>query len=176
MLLNFYLRLDSSFWCNRADNGLCFENFSNFASCLCQEEGHRETLSKCFLNLTKNFPDRSEKYSQDLHILGPYIEIYHWFDLTLKGKDSSNFGVLWKPFKTWLGLTKKFKFFCHTWKMRCFHQSKPYVIDLNVPKTLFDHYQSNYIKMGQHFLMWQKSLKNFVNPSQILKVFCHRSK
>ena len=76
-----------------------------------------------------------------------------------------------KPFKTWLGLTKKFKIFCHTWKMRCFHQLKPYVIELNVPKTLFHQYQSNHIKMGWFLPTWQKSLKNFVNPSQILKVF-----
>ena len=47
----------------------------------------------------------------------------------------------------------------------------PNVIDLNMPKTLFHHYQCNHIKMEQFFLMWQKSLKNFVNPSQIWKFF-----
>ena len=40
-------------------------------------------------------PDRFEKYFQDLHNIGPYIEIYYWFDLALNGKDFGVCGAQW---------------------------------------------------------------------------------
>ena len=43
-------------------------------------------------------------------------------------------------------------------------------------KPLFNHFRSHNFKMVQFFQMWQKSLNFFVNPSNNLKVFCHRSK